>query len=146
MINSFVRARAALLCTAAALAAACSTSNPSAPSGSTETPDSSSATASVTVPRAASPAPNASIRFTDQPVRLTVFNAVVTKSSGTTYVFEVATDSSFASRVQTKDNVAENTSGQTSVGLDTLAGGRDYYWRSRATGGGTTGPYSATTK
>jgi len=37
-------------------------------------------------------------------------------------------------------------SGQTSVKLDSLAGGRDYYWHVRATGGGTTGPFSPVMK
>jgi hypothetical protein len=48
-------------------------------------------------------------------------------------------DSAFATKVQTKDGVAEGTSNQTSVKLDALPAGRDYYWHARATGGGTTG-------
>ena len=74
---------------------------------------------------------------------LVVQNAVVTKPGGTTYTFEVATDLAFASKVQTKDAVAEGTGGQTSVRLDALAPARDYYWRARAQGGGTTGVFGA---
>lgn len=125
---------------AAILAAAvtgCSDSSPSSPSTN------SSTTSSVTVPRPAQPASNATVRFADQPLALVVNNAVVTTASGTVYTFEVASDSSFSTMVQTKGNVSEGTSGQTSVRLDALAGGRDYYWRARATGGGTTGPFSA---
>jgi len=43
---------------------------------------------------------------------LVVTNAVSTQS-GTTYAFEVATDAGFASKVQTKDNIAEGSGGQT---------------------------------
>lgn len=102
--------------------------------------------ASVTSPTVVSPSPTAQIKFTDQPVILIVKNAVVTQSSGTTYTFQVASDSAFASVVQTKDGIAESTSGQTSVKLDSLAASKDYYWRARATANGTTGPYSAATK
>src|SRR3954469_2554073 len=107
---------------AAAIAAGCSDS-PSSPSG---------ASASGTIPLAARPAANATVRFGDQPITLMVQNAAVT-SGGTVYTFEVATDSAFAAKVQTKDNVAEGTNGQTSVRLDALTGGRDYYWHARAT-------------
>lgn len=123
----------------AAAATACTSSTPSSPSGSSDT------TASVTAPRPTQPSANAQVRFADQPVTLTVQNAVVTQGSGTTYSFEVATDSGFSTKVQTKDNVAEG-GGQTSVRLDALAGGKDYYWRARAAGGGTTGPFSAASK
>src|SRR5439155_3411679 len=88
----------AAVAVAAAGAAACSRS-PSSPSGST------ASTGSVTVPRPAQPTANASVRFADQPVTLTVQNAVVTTTGGTVYTFEVATDSAFSSKLQTKDNV-----------------------------------------
>lgn len=124
----------------AAAASACSDSNPSSPSGT------SGGTASVTAPRPSTPAANVTVRFGDQPLSLTVQNAVITQTGGTTYTFEVATDSGFASKVQTKDGVAEGSNGQTTVRLDALAGGRDYYWHARASGGGTTGPFSPTMK
>ncbi len=123
----------------AAVAVIGCSNNPSSPSGSSES------TGSVTVPVPALPAANASMRFADQPVTLAVRNAAVT-TTGTVYTFEVATDSAFSSKVQTKDNVAEGTSGQTSVRLDPLAGAKDYYWHARAASGGTTGPFSATYK
>src|SRR5262249_31175575 len=102
--------------------------------------------ASVTSPTTVSPSATAQIKFTDQPVILIVKNAVVTQSSGTTYTFQVASDSAFASVVQTKDGIAESTSGQTSVRLDSLAASKDYYWRARATANGTAGPYSSAAK
>jgi hypothetical protein len=92
----------------AALAVIGCSNSPSSPSGSSES------TGSVTVPVPALPAANASVRFVDQPVTLAVRNAAVT-TTGTVYAFEVATDSAFASKMQTKDNVAEGANGQTSV-------------------------------
>ena len=44
----------------------------------------------------------------------------------------------FASKVQTKDAIPEGANGQTSVKLDPLFAGRDYYWRARAQAGGST--------
>jgi hypothetical protein len=137
MMMRFVRMFSAASLALAAVA--CANSNPSQPSSD------SGLTASVTVPRPAQPATNATIRFADQPVTLMVQNAAST-GSGTTYTFEVATDATFASKLQTKDSVAEGSSGQTSVRLDALPGGRDYFWHARATAGGTTGPFSATYK
>ena len=67
-------------------------------------------------------------------------NAVSTQG-GVTYTFEVGGDSAFATKIQTKDGVAEGTGGQTSVKLDTLAAAKDYFWHARATSGGTTGVF-----
>lgn len=130
------------ICSIAALTIAAAAGCSSSPSS----PSTSGLTSSVTVPMPAQPAANAAMRFGDQPVTLAVQNAAVTSANGTVYTFEVATDAAFSSKVQTKDNVAEGASGRTTVALDPLAGGRDYYWRARATSGGTTGPFSAPSK
>ncbi len=118
------------------LAAAGCSKSPSQPSGT-------SVTGSVTAPRLVQPAPGSTIRNVDQPVTLAVQNALVTQPSTTTYTFEVASDSNFATVVQTRSGVAEGSGGQTSVRLDQLAPGKDYYWHARATGAGTTGVFGA---
>ena len=118
-----------------AAAASCSTSNAAV----------ESLTASIVAPRPLSPANNVSIKNADQPVTLIVQNAISTRP-GLTYTFEVATDAAFVSKVQTKDAVAEGTSGQTGVKLDALAPAKDYYWHARATGGGTTGLFGTVFK
>src|SRR5215210_43115 len=92
---------------------ACSSKSPSQPSG----------TGSIAGPRQQQPANGAVVRNADQPLTLSVANALVTQPSTTTYTFEVATDSGFANKVQTKSGVAEGTGGQTSVRLDALAAG-----------------------
>jgi hypothetical protein len=127
------------------LVAACS-KNPSSPSSADPATTASAAlTASVTTPRPVGPANNATIRNVDQPVTLIVANAISTQP-GATYIFEVATDTGFAAKVQTKDAVTEGGGGQTSVRLDPLPAARDYFWHARATAGGTTGPFGATFK
>jgi hypothetical protein len=111
--------------------AACST-NPAQPS------------TTVTAPGGVLPANGAQILNSDQPLTLAVQNSVVSKTTGTTYTFEVGTNSAFATKVQTKDGVKEGTGGQTSVKLDALAAATDYYWHARATASGTVGPFGTT--
>jgi hypothetical protein len=128
----------------AAATAACGSSNPAQPS-SGSTSAANGLTASVSAPRPVVPANGAQIRNTDQPVVLVVQNAVSTVA-GSTYTFEIATDSGFASKVQTKDGVIEGTGGQTGATLDALAAAKDYYWHARATSGGTAGLFGPTYK
>jgi hypothetical protein len=125
--------------------AACSkSSNPTQPSTTAAaSADGAAATASVTVPRAVSPAAGVTIRNTDQPVTLVVANAVVTQSAAATYTFEVSTDSAFSSKAYSKTGVAAGASGQTSLTIDKIPAGTNYYWHARAEGGGTVGPFSA---
>lgn len=121
----------------AGVTAACSNST---------TQPSSTATASVTAPTNVAPASTIKIVYANQPVTLTIQNAVSTSTSGATYNFEIATDPGFGTKVQTPTNVAQGANGQTSVTLNPLAGSTDYYWHARATAGGTGGPFSATFK
>lgn len=123
-------ARVSLVAFALTAAAGCS-KTPSQPSP---------ADVSSVAPVASLPANNASVKNTDQPILLVVTNAVSAKS-GLTYTFEVATDAAFASKVQTKDAIPEGANGQTSVRLDMLTPGRDYYWRARAASGGVAGGF-----
>jgi len=130
-----------------AAVSACTKSNPAQPSTASSgvSPD-SALTASIGAPRPAQPANNAQIRNLDQPVTLVAQNASVTKPGAVTYTFEVASDAAFSSKAQTKDGVAEGSTGQTSVRLDALAPGADFYWHVRASGGGTTGVFGASSK
>jgi hypothetical protein len=101
----------------------------------------------VGLPTPLLPIGDAVLSFSSQPIVLVTQNATISGTISPTYTFEVATDSAFAAtKVQTKDNVAQGGSGQTSVALDSLATGKDYYWHVRAQGGGTTGAFSSTSK
>jgi hypothetical protein len=90
-----------------------------------------------------SPASGATIRNVDQPVTLVVANAVLTQSAVGTYTFEVSTDSTFSTKTYSKTGVASGASGQTSLTIDKIPAGTNYFWHARADGGGTTGPFSA---
>ena len=127
-------------------AVACSKSAPAAPSVAATAAVEPSLTGSVTTPRPLTPVAGAAIPNLQQPVTLTVQNAIVTKSGGTTYTFEVASDAAFATKVQTKDAVVEGSGGQTSVKLDALTPAKDYWWHVRATAGGTVGVFGNASK
>ena len=101
-------------------------------------------TASIVAPRPLTPANTLAVKNSDQPITLVALNAISTKA-GVAYTFEVATDAAFTTKVQVKDNVAEGST-QTSVTLDALPAARDYFWHVRASGGGTTGVFSAAYK
>jgi hypothetical protein len=126
---------------------ACQKSSPARPTDIGSTPPSASMTdalsgITLTSPTSLTPADAQRFAFGDQPLTLTMKNAVSTGSTALTYTFQVATDSGFASIVFSKTGVAEGANGQTSVKIDKLAGGRDYFWRARATSGSQAGPFS----
>jgi len=124
--------RGVVVGTVTMLAVACAQS-PTAPTGS----------ATVLTPALVAPANGALIANMKQPVTLTITNALVTDSTATVlYTFEVATDAAFTSKVQTP--TASPGNGQTSVMLNPLTPGQNYFWHARATGGGTVGLFSAT--
>jgi hypothetical protein len=140
---SLAYAGAALLLTALA----CQNTSPSAPSGTSgSTAPDPTPTSSVTAPRSLAPAADAPIRNADQPVTLVIGNALLTRGSTPTYTFEVAADPAFATKAFTRNGVAQGSGGQTSLTIDRLGPGSDYYWHARAEGGGTVGPFSAPRK
>jgi hypothetical protein len=141
--------KSAVVCTALALAvtaAACTKSSPTRPtdaaSAGTSTSSVTDATTGVTIttPTLASPADGFRFKYADQPITLTINNAAST--GGTiTYSFQVATDAGFTNIAFSKDGVAAGAS-TTTQKVDTLAGNKDYYWRSRAVVGSASGPWS----
>src|SRR5262249_52023264 len=130
-----------------ATVSACTNSSPARPTtvadadGATSAVTDAKTGVTLTTPALITPASNASIKFAEQPLTLTVRNGVSTGSTARTYTFQVASDGAFASIVATKDNVAEG-GGQTSVVLDKLAGNKTYYWRVRVNSGSVTGLFS----
>jgi hypothetical protein len=106
---------------------ACTTQNPNRP------------TMSFTAPLASQPANGASYNFNQQPITLAITNVVRTGSETVTYSVEVAHDTAFTNKVFTRDGIAENSSGTTSVTLDPLTGNSTYYWRWKAVVNGIAG-------
>jgi hypothetical protein len=94
-------------------------------------------------PLASQPANGSSYKYAQQPITLTFTNGTSVSAVTATYTIEVATDTAFASKVFTRENIAEGTGGTTSVVLTTLDGQKTYYWRTRATVDGTVGENTA---
>ena len=140
------------ICGALALlsgAVACTKASPTRPSDDTASGASTSVVDAVTGVTLTSPTPvtptaNQQFKFAEQPLTLTVANAVSTGTTPLTYTFEVASDAAFASKVFSKDGVASGGA-QTSLKIDTLPGpaAKSYFWRARASSGSLSGPYSA---
>jgi hypothetical protein len=78
-----------------------------------------------------------------QPVTLVVENASTSGQRPLSYVFEVASDAGFTTKVFSRNGIAPGDGGRTSMRLpDPLQSGRTYYWRARAEDGANTGPFS----
>lgn len=110
-----------------------------------KSPVDAAGSATVTTPGLVSPANGAQIPNAAQPVTLTINNGLVTQAdAAVSYTFEVATDAAFGTKVATKD--ATQGANQTSAKLDTLAAGKDYFWRVRTVAADTQGAFTAPIK
>jgi hypothetical protein len=152
-MKQFLTIRNAAVVAVLLAASACSSSSPvnptqsaadsaaaAAPTSATFTDGKTSIT--LTTPQLLVPADAAAVKFADQPVTLTVKNAVATRAGAMTYSFQVASDASFATLVYSKDGVTEGTGGQTSLKIDSLAGSKTYFWRAAGTSNGFKGPFA----
>jgi hypothetical protein len=98
----------------------------------------------ITAPKPLAPSEGSAIKSTEQPITLVVENASTNGQRVVSYIFEVASDSQFASRLVTRDGVQPGTDGKTSLRLpDALAADRTYYWRAKADDGANASGYSA---
>jgi hypothetical protein len=91
---------------------------------------------SFTAPGATGPAAGASLRFSDQPITLTLTNAVETASATLTYSVDVATDNAFANKVVSRTGIVPSAGSTTSVLLPVLTGNQTYFWRALSVVGG----------
>lgn len=119
--------------------AACSTdksSNPLSPSVAGPIPG-----VNITAPQPTQPT-NGDKISSGTPITLVVNNATTNGVRPLTYVFEVASDSAFQSKVFAQSGVTPG-SAQTSVKLpDALAADHTYYWHAMAEDGANSGPFS----
>jgi hypothetical protein len=99
----------------------------------------------LTTPTLSTPNAGQSFKFTDQPLTLVVKNAISTGTAPMTYGFQVATDAAFASLAFSQEGIAQGGNGSTSVTLPKLPGplAKNYFWRARASSGGTVGLFTA---
>ncbi|MGH9371669.1 MAG: hypothetical protein ACRD15_09080 [Vicinamibacterales bacterium] len=89
----------------------------------------------ISVPKLLEPAQGFKFKENQQPIKLLIENSSTTGVRPISYVFEVASDADFNTKVFARSGVAPGEGGRTSVQLDTLELGRPYYWRARAEDG-----------
>jgi hypothetical protein len=129
-----------------AVTTACTKATPTRPtetaaSGTTASVTDATTGVTLTAPAPVTPTANQQFKNVEQPVTLTVRNAVTSGSSALTYTFEVASDAAFGTKVFSKDGVAAG-SATTSLKIDKLTANRTYFWRARAQSGSLAGPYT----
>ena len=98
---------------------------------------------SITTPALVTPAAGARIASDQQPITLTVNNAVSSGVRPISYLFEVASDAGFGTIVVSKADVKPDASGKTSFKLTTTLPDKTYFWRARAQDGANTGAYAS---
>jgi hypothetical protein len=96
----------------------------------------------ITAPRLIEPAQGFKFRENQQPIKLVIENSHTNGVRPMTYIFEVAADSGFATKVFARSGVVPGEGGRTTVQVDALELGRSYYWRARAEDGANNSIYS----
>lgn len=136
------RTATAALCTALTLAlAGCEaqkSSNPLSPSVAGPI-----AGVNITPPKLVEPAQGFKYKESQQPIKLVLENATTTGVRPITYLFEVATDAEFTSKVYARSGVPPGDNGRTNVQIDRLDLGRAYYWRAKADDGANASQFSS---
>lgn len=90
----------------------------------------------ITAPKLLLPSAGQRIPTAEQPVTLTLENSATNGQRPLSYVFEVAADAGFTTKVFSREAIAPGSGGRTSVVLpEPLTAGRTYYWRAQAVDG-----------
>jgi hypothetical protein len=97
----------------------------------------------ITAPKLLEPLQGFKIKESQQPIKLVVENAISNGVRTVTYMFEVATDADFNSKVYARSGVPAGDNGRTSVQIDRLDLGRAYFWRAKADDGANSSVFSA---
>src|SRR3954453_20655741 len=127
-----------------AMSIGCTKTSPTRPSDGASASQGASVTdattgVTLTTPALVTPTVNQQFKNVEQPITLTIKNAVTSGTTPLTYSFEVASDAAFATKVYTKDGVAAGAA-NTSLKIDKLTANKSYFWRARAMAGTLTGP------
>jgi hypothetical protein len=96
----------------------------------------------ITSPKLLEPAQGFKYKESQQPIKLLIENASSNGVRTVTYMFEVATDSEFTTKVYARGGVPAGEGGRTSVQIDRLDLGRAYYWRAKADDGANSSLFS----
>jgi hypothetical protein len=137
--NHSIRGLSALVAMACLVGCeAAKSANPTAPSVAGPIPG-----VAISAPRPLEPFEGATLYFSGEPQTLLIENA---GSSGVRAIWlqlEVSTEASFGQLVHHADQITPGEGGRTTYRLpEPLGAGYTYYWRSRASDGANTGPYS----
>jgi hypothetical protein len=97
----------------------------------------------ITAPKLVEPAQGFKYKESQQPIKLVIENATSNGVRPVSYMFEVATDVDFNSKVYARSGVPAGDNGRTSVQIDRLDLGRAYYWRAKADDGANASQFSA---
>lgn len=90
----------------------------------------------ITTPTLVEPSAGKRIEVTQLPVTLTIQNSTTNGQRVVKYLFEVASDAAFASKVLDPVTVPQGENGQTKYTIDkSLESGKTYYWRAKADDG-----------
>src|SRR3954466_16047457 len=82
----------------------------------------------ITPPKLLEPLQGFKFKESQQPIKLLIENASSNGVRPVTYMFEVATDTAFTTKVYARAGVPAGEGGRTSVQIDRLDLGRAYYW------------------
>ena len=97
----------------------------------------------ITPPKLLEPAQGFKYKESQQPIKLLIENASSTGVRTVRYMFEVATDTDFTTKVYARSGVPAGEGGRTSVQIDRLDLGRAYYWRAKADDGANSSLFSS---
>jgi hypothetical protein len=97
----------------------------------------------ITAPKLVEPGQGFKYKESQQPIRLVIENATSTGVRPISYMFEVASDADFTSKVFARNGVPGGDGGRTVVQVDRLDIGRAYYWRARAEDGANSGQFAS---
>ena len=97
----------------------------------------------ITAPKMVEPAQGFKFKESQQPIKLVIENSTSNGVRPISYMFEVASDQAFTSKVYAKSGVAQGDGGRTSVTVERLDLGRGYYWRVRAEDGANSSTFAS---
>ena len=118
---------------------AAKSSNPTAPSVAGPIPG-----VAITAPKPLEPHAGQTLTFSAEPPSLLIENAGTSGVRTIWLQLEVSTDAGFAHMVHQADQITPGSNGRTTYRLpEPLGAGYTYFWRSRASDGANTGPFSA---
>ena len=138
IVTSPAASLAALLAVSLLACEAKKSSNPLSPSVAGPIPG-----VDISAPKLLEPGQGFKFKEAQQPIRLLIENSNTTGVRPLSYTFEVATDTTFGTRVYARSNVPPGDGGRTSLLIDKLDLGRTYYWRARAEDGANSSLYAA---